>query len=142
MSRGTVSLSSELWSCFYSSLFMLRDSIKRENSLICSSAFWELILAQWNQSHLPTAIWQYVSAVQSTTQYKACMLHHVHVPPYLWFRDARPPRRGIRSPCSWSCRPSSRSRHSLGRWRPSARLAADRLPCLPAGTPGWGWVTC
>lgn len=50
----------------------------------------------------------------------------------------QPPHRGIRSGCRQSCRPSSRSRRSLGRLWTSARLAVDRLPCLPAGTPGGG----
>lgn len=124
-----------------------------QNTLICSSAFMGLTaLAQHDgANHNPHScrpIWWCVQAVQSMPLIQLCMhmlLHTLANTPhaYLTSQDAQPPRpRGIHSLYRPSCRRSSHSRHSPGRWRPSAPLAADRLPYLPAGNPGRGRVTC
>lgn len=73
-------------------------------------------------------------ALANTLEYTLCS--------YLWLQGVQPHRCGIRSPCRQSRRPSSRSRRSPGRLKTGARLAAERLPWRPAGTPGRGRVTC
>lgn len=125
-------------------------------SWICSSTLLGidcLRLALWNQSHYPTAADPsgIMCRQSNKCHWSVAACTCLHTPlcrltclcSYLSFQDAQLPRRGIRSPCRQSCRRSSHSRRSLGHLRTSARLAADRLPCLlPAGTLGRGQVTC
>lgn len=95
------------------------------------------------QTHLAVCPGSPINATDGVLHAHACTHSNTsYLCSYLSLQDVQLPRHGIRSPCRQSCRRSSHSRRSLGHLWTSAHLAADRLPCLPAGRPGRVQVTC
>lgn len=135
-------MSSALWqSCCSKFTFTTHSNVKRFHLFECIVG---------NQSVLPGTLQPITFSPHSHLVVCAEQSNQCHCPRrgmmqteasvflYLSLQDARLPHRGSRSPCSRSYRRSSRFRRSPGHWRSSARLAADHLPCLPAGMPGEG----